>query len=296
MHPSRIALAAVIVGALQAPVLPAAQLQLATGFDFSSGDYGDDTATRGIVVPLSARLAVGSLSLRASLPYLMVKGPADIAPVIDDSGGGSRGGSGDGSGSNSSGSNSSGSSSGGSGSSGSGDDDITDFPVDRDERGFGDATLAATWSFADIGGSRLYLDVTARARLPTGSVARGLGRGTHDYAALGELGWSGRTGGVFVIGGRHMLGQGESTTPRQDGWQANAGWWRNVGRRSHFGMQANWRSATTATGTDPRSVDLFISRGLSRGFRLDISSSFGLSRASPDYAAGLGVSWRIGQR
>ena len=237
-------------------------------------------------------MSVGRFSLRASVPYLGVRGPADIAPIIDDSGGG-----GSNSGSGSSGSGSSGSS--GSGSSGSGSDDgggssggsDDDFPDNRDVHGFGDATISATWAFVDLWNTRLYVDVTGRVRIPTGDSAQGLGTGTTDYAALAELGWDGRKGGVFVSGGRRLL-ESTATVVRQDGWQASAGYWRNIGKRSVFGMQANWRTATLPGGVEPRSVDAFLTRALSTGWKLEVSGSAGLSDASPDYVAGLRFIWR----
>jgi hypothetical protein len=278
-----------MTGATFAPVILAAQLQFTTGAEYSRGTYGELTSTEAVVVPFSLKMTVGHFSLRASVPYLGVRGPADIAPIIDDSSGsGSSSGS-----SGSSGSGSSGSGSSGSGSSGGSGDDS--FPDSRDVHGFGDTTVSATWAFVDLWTTRLYLDVTGRVRLPTGDAAQGLGTGTTDYAALAELGWDGRNGGVFLSGGRRLL-ESTATVARQDGWQASAGYWRNIGKRSVFGMQANWRTATLADGVDPRSVDAFLTRTLSTGWKLEVSGSAGLSSSSPDYVAGLRFIWRSKRR
>jgi hypothetical protein len=282
-----------------APALRAAQLQLSTGAEYSRGDYGELASTEALVVPFSARVSFGSFSLRASVPWLSVRGPADVAPVVDDDGG-ERGSN---SGSGSSGSGSSGSGSGGSGSgSGGGDDDPPeeegadrDFADDRKVQGMGDATVSAAWSFRDIAGTRMYVDVTGRVRLPTGDKARGLGRGTTDYATLAEMGWDGKRGGVFVLGGRRYL-ESTATVKRRDTWQGSGGGWVNVGKASLVGVQGNWREASTATGVDSRSVDVFLNLGLSDGWRLDVTGSAGLSKASPDYAVGLGVTWRSARR
>jgi hypothetical protein len=293
-------LAATLAGASMAPALHAAQLQLSTGAEYSSGDYGDVTSTEALVVPFSARVSFGGFSLRASVPWLSLRGPADIAPVVDDNGGDR----GSNSGSGSSGSGSSGG--GGNSGSGGGDDDeddpedeeeeeAGDFPDDRKVQGLGDATLSAAWSFRDIGGTRLYMDVTGRARLPTGDEARGLGRGTTDYATLAEIGWDGDGGGVFVLGGRQYL-ESTATVARRDTWQGSGGGWMNVGRASLVGVQGNWREASRAAGVDSRSVDVFLNLGIAAGWRLDVSASAGLSRASPDYAFGVGATWRSGQR
>jgi hypothetical protein len=287
-----------VAGALMAPALRAAQLQLSTGAEYSRGDYGELASTEAFVVPFSARVSFGSFSLRASVPWLSVRGPADVAPVVDDDGG-ERGSN---SGSGSSGSGSSGSGGSGGGGSGGGDDDPPeeegedrDFADDRKVQGMGDATVSAAWSFRDIAGTRLYVDVTGRVRLPTGDKARGLGRGTTDYATLAEMGWDGKRGGVFVLGGRRYP-ESTATVKRRDTWQGSGGGWVNVGKASLVGVQGNWREASTATGVDSRSVDVFLNLGLADGWRLDVTGSAGLSKAAPDYAVGLGVTWRSARR
>ena len=139
------------------------------------------------------------------------------------------------------------------------------------------------------------LDLTGRVRLPTGDEAKGIGNGTTDYVAQGEIGWDGRRGGVYVSGGRRFL-EATATAARVDGWQASAGFWRNIGRRSVFGAQASWRDAAVAGDTEPRSVDLYLTRRLSTGWKMEVSGSAGLSEASPDYAAGLNFIWRTTSR
>ena len=319
MKSARITVMAAATGAIFAPVAFSAQFQFATGAEYSRGSYGELTSTEAVVVPLSFKLSVGHFSLRASVPYMGVRGPADISPVIEDGGGsdssgsgsnsgsgssGTSGSSGSGSsGSNTSGSNTSGSSSGGSSSGGTTTggttttttDVTTVFPANRDVHGFGDATISASWSFVDLWKTRLYLDVTGRVRVPTGDKARGLGTGTTDYAALAEMGWDGNKGGVFLSGGRRLL-ESTDVVERQDGWQASAGYWRNIGRRSVFGMAANWRTASIAGGVDPRSIDAYITRSLSTGWKLEVSGSAGLSQSAPDYVAGVRFIWRSKRR
>jgi hypothetical protein len=154
----------------------------------------------------------------------------------------------------------------------------------------GDVTLSAAWSFRDIKGTRLYVDVTGRVRLPTGNEARGLGRGTTDYATLLETGWDGSRGGVFVLGGRQYL-ESTAAVKRRDAWQGSGGGWVNVGKASLVGVQGNWREAATVGGIDSRSVDAFLNLRLAAGWRLDVNGSAGLSKASPDYAVGIGFTW-----
>src|SRR5512138_2475284 len=97
-------------------------VQASSGVQYSDGKYGDATSTSAVVVPFSVRASFGSWSIRASVPFVTVDGPADVSEIIDDSsarasssGSGSSG-SGSGSGSGTSGRDESGSGSSGSGS------------------------------------------------------------------------------------------------------------------------------------------------------------------------------------
>jgi hypothetical protein len=301
MNLRRWILAATAAGASMAPALHAAQVQVTTGVEYSRGDYGELTATEALVVPFSARMSFGGFSVRASIPFLTVHGPADIAPVVDDDGGdrGSNSGPG-GSGSGSSGNGGShggggggGKGGGSEGGSGSGSDDT--FADSRDVHGMGDATLSLAWGLRDIGGTRLYADFTGRVRLPTGDEARGLGRGVTDYTALTEIGLDGDRGGLFVMGGRQFL-ESHATAPRRDVWQASGGGWMNIGTRALVGAQGNWRQAVTAGGTGPASVDVFVNMPLTRAWRVEISGSAGLNKSSADYAAGIGLTWKSSPR
>ncbi len=287
----------------------AAGVQFATGIEHSSGDYGDIESTRATVIPFSLRYSSGNWSVRASIPMVAVRGAADIAPVIEDGGGDRGSNSGGGSSGGRSGNSGSGSSSSGSGSSGSGggsnDDDVDEddepvveeiiedvFAVDRDVRGLGDASVSFTYSFLDIAQSRLYVDLTGRVRLPVGDETKGLGTGATDVITATEIGWDGTRGGVFFGLGRRFLGS-VAGYDRQDGWQASAGFWRNIGKISVFGAQTSWRNAALAGGEDPQSVDVYLTRRLSRGWKFEVSAGAGLSNASPDYAFGLNFIWRM---
>ncbi len=281
------------------------QITLATGAQYSNGNYGDTTSTNALVVPVSARLSFGAWSVRATIPYVTVRGPANLGELLDDSGGrGSNSGSGS-SGSGSSGSGSSGSGSGNSGSddspSGGNDDgDPTTPPTvplaaDRSVSGLGDSSLSATWSLDSIGNSPVYLDITGRVRFPTGSEADGLGVGATDYFALTELGYSGDRAGMFVSGGRRFLGDA-STTRRVDGWQAGAGAWFALSHRFTIGAIYDRRDPSVAGGTAPQFVESYLAWRVNRAWKVEFNVGAGLSDASADYAAGISISWQSARR
>jgi len=274
------------------------RVQASSGLQYSDGKYGETTSTSALVVPFSVRATFGAWSIRASVPYVMVDGPADVSEIIDDSSGrgtsSGSGSSGSGSGSGTSGRDGSGSGSGGSG--GGDDDDPVDLvTADRSESGIGDASIALTYSLDSIGDSPAYVDFTGRVRLPTGSEEDGLGVGATDYVALSEIGWDGDAGGAFVSAGRRFLGAVDDVE-RVDGWQASIGGWINVSDSAVVGAYYDWRNSSVRDGEDPSSVEAYVSWRLNDAWKVEVNGGVGLSDASADYTAGLTLIWRSAKR
>lgn len=263
------------------------RVQVSSGIDYSSGDYGETTNTEILSLPFAARVSCGAWSVRASIPYVTVRGPADVSEIINDTSG-SSGGSNSGSGSSGSGSGS-GSSGGGGADDGSGGSDA--FAASRNVSGIGDASVAVTYSFDDISASPAYLDLTGRVRLPTGSERDGLGVGATDYAASAELGWDGDIGGMFVSAGRRFLGE-VSDRQRVDGWQASVGTWINAGRRIVIGAYYDWRDSSVLAGADVTSAQAYMTVRLSPAWKVEVYGGAGLSRGNADYNVGMTLTWR----
>jgi hypothetical protein len=271
------------------------RVQASSGVQYSDGKYGETTSTSAIVVPFSVRASFGSWSIRASVPFVTVDGPADVSEIIDDSSGrGSSSGSGSSGSGSGSGSGSSGSGSGGSGSGGSGGDDDIGSAA-RSVSGIGDASIALTYTLDAIGDSPAYVDFTGRVRLPTGDEDKGLGVGATDYVALTELGWDGDAGGMFVSAGRRFLGNVDDFE-RVDGWQASAGGWVNISDSAVIGAYYDWRNSSVRDGEDPSSVEAYVSWRLNEAWKIELNGGIGLSDASADYSAGLTLIWRSGGR
>jgi len=303
MTASKSLLAGAVVTAL-APCVTAyadTRVQASSGVQYSDGKYGETTSTSAVVVPFSVRATFGSWSIRASVPYVSVDGPADVSEIIDDSSGrgssSGSGSSGSGSGSGSGSSGRDGGSRDGSGSGGSGDDDDDDVvtTADQSASGIGDASIALTYSLDAIGDSPAYMDFTGRVRLPTGNEDEGLGVGATDYIALSEVGWDGDAGGAFVSAGRRFLGDADDFE-RVDGWQASVGGWINVSDSAVVGAYYDWRNASVRDGEDPSSVEAYVSWRLNDAWKIEVNGGVGLSDASADYTAGLTLIWRSSVR
>ncbi len=277
MHRHHLYRAIMATLSLMAPAFAAqaeTKLDLSTGVSYSSGDYGDITSTDVLVVPLSAKIRTGQWTFKATVPLLRIDGPADATVVLDDNGSGRGGNSGpDG------------------GRDRPEDDDDTVAGVDRNESGIGDTSLSAMYSFEEIGGSSTYIDVSGRVRLPTGDEDKGLGIGATDYGLSTEIGIDKDGGGGYLSFGRRFLGD-VGGLQREDGWQAGGGGWFNATERTSLGAGYDWRESSTATSTDPAEVYAYVSVKMSDAWRINVNASAGLNDASPDYGAGVMLTWR----
>ena len=207
------------LAAAVAPVSFAAQFQFATGAEYSAARMARPLPTEALVVPLSVKLSGWRrFSLRASVPYVGVRGPADHRT-------GHRRqrrqwlNSGSGSAAAAAAARAAATAVMTAAAAAAAVDDDTQS-TSRQSRYAGPGRchdLGHLVVRRPVASTPLYLDVTGRVRLPTGSTAKGLGTGTTDYAALAEIGWDGNTGGVFVSGGRRLL---ESTATASRAWMA----------------------------------------------------------------------------
>jgi hypothetical protein len=260
--------ATTVLASLSWALLPGAghadtRLSVASGVDFSSGSYGQTEKTEVVSTPLSVRMTHDDWALRASIAHLRISGPADVADTID--GGGDAGG-------------------------GSTSGDVV--ARTGTETGLGDLNLSATRSFRELGGAEnVYLDVTARVRVPTADDDNGLGVGAYDYALNGELGASGSASGAYVLLGRRFLGDHDGRV-RQDGWQAGLGGWLKAGERTRVGAFYSWREASVAGNEAPSEAGAYVSYSMNDNVRLSVNASGGLNDASPDYTIGLRLTLR----
>lgn len=290
-----------------APVQAADSLSFSTGADYASGDYGGTTRTEVLVVPISARLRWSEWSVRVTVPYVTVRGPADVIVIVDDNGGsgGSSGGSsssgsgrgsddnpsgGDTGGVDDNGGGGGGGSNSGSGGGGRGGNDS--FSDNRSVSGLGDAVLAVTRSFNAIAGTPAYVDVSGRVKFASGSASKGLGVGATDYTAGTEVGYAGKAGGVYATAGRRFLGS-TATLQRRDGWQWSAGGWINLSESVEAGLVYSWRETAVVAGIDARNVEANLGILLGGGWQAGLFGGAGLSKGSPDYSGGVSLSWQL---
>ena len=157
--------------------------------------------------------------------------------------------------------------------------------------GMGDLSLAAGYSLPL--GETTYLDVIGKVKLPVASETSGLGTGTTDFTAEGELTKVFGQTSVSVRGGRRFNGS-SAAFPLEDVWQAGAGIYHTAGPLT-LGLDYDWRGAALPTAPNRSEVTGSVGYKLNQNVRLQGYAYTGLSDGSPNQGGGLQVVYRFGK-
>jgi len=238
---------------------------LGIGADYSSGDYGSDTTTTILSVPVTAKYTTGAWSFKVSLPWMRVEGDPNVVPGLGTLTNLNPLGRGRGRGT------------------GGGTPTTTES---GSESGIGDLRVAATYSI-DTGGP-LGIDLTANAKIATADEDKGLGTGANDYGVAVDLYRD--FDGTLLFGGVGYTALGDSDFIDVDSvLNANAGASWRVGSGS-LGAMYDWRPAASDAADDRSELTGFYSFPAGERAKMQVYAVKGLSEGSPDWGVGLSLS------
>ncbi len=261
------------------PASSGSNVRLSIGANYSTGDYGDVEDTTVISVPVTLRYTTGNFNIRVSVPYVRLDGPGSLidSSAIDDNGGGGRG-------------RGRGGDNSGPGSGGGGVEIDDDVLTSGRSSGIGDVTVAAGYSLPLS--DNLFLDTTARVKLPTASRARRLGTGQVDVTTGLDLVYEFEGGSVYAGGRRKFVGNSATTTLR-DVWGAGAGVSFGAGSGVLLGFDYDWQQSSQLGNGNISEVTGWVSIPVADRVRLSAFASTGLTTNSSDLTAGASLSFRF---
>lgn len=262
--------------------------RLSTGVNYSTGSYGELTDTKVLSAPVGLKFTKGNFSVRVSAPFVRVDGPGSLIQTPEGSGGGSSSGSGGRSGNSGRGSSNSGS--GNSGSGGVEVDDSNGVPVSSKRSGFGDVVVAATYSF-DLG-SNFYIDASGRVKVPTASTSKRLGTGEVDITTGLDFVKSVGPATFYIHGRRKFAGKPTGSLIRST-WGAGGGASIKAGKTVTLGADYDWQQSSLIGNQASSDITGWASARLNRKLSLSLFGSTGLNSNSADFAAGIGLSFKL---
>ncbi len=243
----------------------AGKLDLDTGFDYSTGDYGQDESTDVRAVPFSLRYRFQNLAwsrrddirLRASIAYLSVTGP--------ERGGASPGARGT-------------------------------------DRGLGDVNLRVTYAFRPRPLWIPDLLLSERVKVPTASTSKNLGTGEFDYTTDITLlkriplrrdrpprtsdTWTFRYVTPYAIAGYKVVGKSPHEV-LDNAWRFGGGATLNVTRRFDVGVNYFSRESTIPGQGSSQVVSPFTIYRVTPWLQIMPYARFGVGTRSPDWGTGM---------
>lgn len=238
-----------LIGAGMLALVPAstyAQLSVSTGFDYTTGDYGLSEDTKMLAIPFTATYTVEQWTLRASLPFLRVTGPAYVVPDLGQVG--------------------------------------TLRPVSTSESGAGDLVVAATYALPTQEG-RPAFDLTAKVKVGTADEAKGLGTGETDFYAQADVYHVYGDVAPFATLGYRVLGDSPDFD-LESGFYASAGFSYRLTDPTRVGAVLDWRQRSVRGGDAAVELTAFVTHRLNERWRVQGYVVKGFSDASPDTGVG----------
>lgn len=237
------------------------------GVDYSSGDYGSDTETKILSVPLGAKYVTGDWTLRASLPWMRVDGDANVVPGLGEVSNSNPKGRGRGNGN------------------GGGGGDPT-APTTGTTSGIGDLRLTAIYAVPMQG--NWGVDLSGQVKIATADEDKGLGTGANDYGVAVDLFRS--FGDTTAFGGLGYAWLGDSDFIDVDSvLSGNLGVSHKMGEGSSLGVVYDYRQPASEDSDDRSEVTGFYSFPAGEQSKMQFYATKGLSDGSPDWGAGVSL-------
>ena len=230
-------------------------LTLGTGFDYTSGKYTGSEETRILYVPFTAKYETGAWALRATVPYIRIDGPGNVV--------------------------------------GAGTDRVTLSGASagrRSESGLGDIVLGAFYSVLSEQRAAVGLDVGAKLKLGTADEKKGLGTGKEDWSVQADL--FKPLGALTLFGSLGYRWYGDPAGVDLDNvlYWALGGAYR-LSADASAGLAYDYRPAITRGGGEISEITGFVTKRLSREWKLQPYLVLGFGKASPDWGAGAQVAY-----
>lgn len=224
---------------------------VSTGFDYSSGTYGDSRHSETLYIPLGLKYETSEWTFKATIPYVESSGPADTI--------------------------------------GNGSDRINlnnGSTGHRTSSGLGDIVVSASRTVWQQG--PWLLELGAKVKWATASEKDGLGTGKNDYTGQADLYRVFGKHTLFATLGAKKMGDPDGVNLKNPLF-TSLGWSMKASDRTSLGLTYDFRQKIQDSGSPVREATAFATRRLDTHWKLLGYVVTGFSNASPDLAGGMFV-------
>ena len=255
-------LATLALLAISVPAVAENQFSLGTGFDYSTGKYGNAASTDILYVPVVGKYETDNLTLKLTVPYISVTGPGGVVQGIGRVG-----------------------PSVNVGSPVNGHIPTTSTTsTTSNNSGLGDVIASAGYTVYSA--NALTLDVVGNVKLGTADASKGLGTGKNDYYA--------QTDGYYLLGqttlfgtaGYRYYGSPAGTTLSSEPYGA-VGASQKLSDDASAGLMLDVAKSPSIYSGDQVDATVFITQKISTNLKVQANFLKGFANGSPDYGGGV---------
>jgi hypothetical protein len=233
--------------------LAADMITVGSGAEYTSGKYGSSEKTKIWYLPFTAKFETGPWTFRGIVPYLRVTGPGNVLGV--------------------------------------GADRVT-LPgggAPRTASGLGDIVASAFYTAVSESRAPLGLDVGAKIKFGSADETKGLGTGERDVSLQADFFRPlGRNLTAFATIGFRWYGDPPGLELRDVPYAALGAAYR-TSRETSVGAVYDFRPRVT--GSEISEITAYLSQRVGIHWKLQVYGVVGFSDASPDWGAGLALTY-----
>lgn len=234
--------------AISAPAFAEGQFSLGTGFDYSSGKYGNAVSTDILYIPVTGKYESDKLTLKLTVPYIRITSPGGVIRGIGRIG------------------------------------PATNRTTTTTNSGLGDVTASAGYNVYSV--DSLVLDLVGNIKFGTADANKGLGTGQNDYSAQLDGYYTLDKTTLFAAAGYKVYGS-PATVNLSNALYGTIGASQKLSDMTSVGVMLDVAQSPSSSGSDQQEVTVYISQKIAANLKVQANVLKGFSDGSPDFGVGV---------
>lgn len=233
--------------AISLPSIADDQMSLGTGFNYSSGKYGNAKPTDILYIPVTGKYESDNLTLKLTVPYISITGPGGVVMGMGRFG------------------------------------RATARTTTTTNSGLGDITTSAGYNVYSA--DSLAFDLVGNIKFGTADANKGLGTGKNDYSAQVDGYYTRNRTTFFGTVGYKIYGSPAVVSLNNEPY-GTIGASQKLGNITSAGIMLDVAKSPSQFGADQREVTAFVSQKITANIKVQANALKGFSDGSPDTGFG----------